>query len=204
MFDFDGVLVESLDVKTRAFARLYEPYGDEVVAKVIAYHLAHGGVSRFEKFRYWHRNYLGKELDAASENALGDRFSQLVEDAVVECPWVPGALDFLVDHHGRYRMYVASGTPHDEMNRIVRRRSIAHFFAGVFGSPASKGEILGTVLDEGFARESVVMVGDSSSDLEGAREAGVRFIGRVPQGARSPFPQSSEVLPDLTGLAALL
>jgi phosphoglycolate phosphatase-like HAD superfamily hydrolase len=204
VFDFDGVLVESVDVKTRAFAQLYEPHGPEVVARVVEYHLANGGLSRFEKFRFWHRNYLGKDLDPAAERALGDRFSRLVEDAVVECPWVPGALEFLVNHHRAYRVYVASGTPQEEMNRIVSRRRIAHFFSSVFGSPASKAQILQRVIACGFSPASVVMVGDSTNDFEGAREAGVRFIGRVPAGACNPFPPSSVVVPDLTTLAALL
>src|SRR5687768_6679568 len=40
VLDFDGVLVESVDVKTRAFARLYSRYGSDVEAEVVAYHLA--------------------------------------------------------------------------------------------------------------------------------------------------------------------
>ncbi|MCX5934210.1 MAG: hypothetical protein NTU99_05390, partial [Pseudanabaena sp. LacPavin_0818_WC45_MAG_42_6] len=47
VFDFDGVLVESVDVKTQAFGTLYAEYGDLIVEQVKAYHLLHGGVSRF-------------------------------------------------------------------------------------------------------------------------------------------------------------
>ena len=50
-FDFDGVLVESVDVKTKAYARLFEEYGEGVVSRVVDYHLTNGGVSRFVKFR---------------------------------------------------------------------------------------------------------------------------------------------------------
>jgi len=34
-FDFDGVLVESVDIKTRAYAYLFEDEGPEVVQQVI-------------------------------------------------------------------------------------------------------------------------------------------------------------------------
>src|SRR5688572_16139418 len=90
VFDFDGVLVESVDVKTKAFAALYDGYGSEVVSKVMQWHLAHGGVSRYEKFRHFHRAFLSKELSAEEEKSLGERFSALVEKAVIEAPWVPG------------------------------------------------------------------------------------------------------------------
>ena len=51
ILDFDGVVLQSVDVKTRAFTELYAEHGPEVVAKVVAHHLVHGGVSRYEKFR---------------------------------------------------------------------------------------------------------------------------------------------------------
>src|SRR3989304_1573816 len=53
IFDFDGVIVESVDIKTKAFARLFEHEGKVVVEKVVDYHLKNGGVSRFDKFRVY-------------------------------------------------------------------------------------------------------------------------------------------------------
>jgi len=44
IFDFDGVLVESGDLKTRAFADLYQSYGETVVSKVVRYHSLNGGL----------------------------------------------------------------------------------------------------------------------------------------------------------------
>ena len=38
IFDFDGVLVESVDIKTQAFAGLYQSYGETIVGKVVRYH----------------------------------------------------------------------------------------------------------------------------------------------------------------------
>ncbi len=34
-FDFDGVLVDSVNIKTKAFAKLFDPYGQEIEAKVV-------------------------------------------------------------------------------------------------------------------------------------------------------------------------
>ena len=201
MFDFDGVLVESVDVKTRAFAALYAEHGKEVVAAVVAHHLAHGGLSRFEKFRHCHRVFLGRDLPAAEERALGERFSALVEDAVVASAWIPGAREFLEAWHGQLPMYVASGTPEAELLRIVERRGMARYFAGVRGTPATKGELIaGFARAEGVSPERVLMVGDSTTDYEGALQAGSGFVGI----ASSPVPvfgPEVAVLPDLIGLA---
>ncbi len=205
VFDFDGVLVESVDVKTKAFAELYREFGDAVVANVVAYHLLHGGLSRFEKFRHFHREFLGRELTLEVEQALGQRFSVLVEDAVVASSWVPGAKEFLDAHHRRLPLYVASGTPDDELKRILARRGATDYFRGVFGSPRRKGEILRRIIVEsGFDPAQVLMVGDATTDLEGAREAGTRFLGRVPSGSESPFPDDIEIRQDLNELGSLL
>jgi len=42
-FDFDGVLAESVGVKTKAYARLFEEHGEGVVSRVVDYHLKNGG-----------------------------------------------------------------------------------------------------------------------------------------------------------------
>jgi HAD superfamily hydrolase (TIGR01549 family) len=200
IFDFDGVLVESLDVKTAAFARMYEKYGPETVAQVVDYHLRHGGMSRYEKFRYYEKILLGHHIGPGEEKRLGEMFSALVVEAVVHAPWVPGAYDFLSAHYRTQDLYVASGTPEPEMIAIVKRREVEHFFVSVHGSPASKEEIIMDIcLDHRYDRDSVLMVGDSQTDYEGARKAGILFVGRK-SGSVSFFPPEVTVLPDLTGL----
>ena len=203
ILDFDGVVLQSVDVKTRAFIELYAEHGPEVVAKVLEHHLVHGGVSRFEKFRLYHRAFLGRALKPEEEAALGERFSALVEDAVVAAPWVAGAREYLEMDYRRLPIFVASGTPEAELARIVERRGIAHYFAGVHGSPRKKGEIIATCTREGgLAATRVLMVGDSITDYEGAQEAGAAFLGITRD--RSAFPATVPLLPDLTGLARFM
>ena len=56
-FDFDGVIVDSLDIKSQAFGELFKDYGEDVVKKVMDYHLNEGwAMSRYEKFKYYYKN----------------------------------------------------------------------------------------------------------------------------------------------------
>ena len=50
-FDFDGVLAESVQVKSQAYYDLYLPYGEETAGKVLQHHIDNGGVSRYEKLK---------------------------------------------------------------------------------------------------------------------------------------------------------
>lgn len=205
VFDFDGVLVESVDVKTRAFVELYRPYGEAVTRAVAAYHLEHGGVSRHEKFRHFHRTLLGQTLSEDEEERLAARFSSLVEDAVVGAPWVAGAREFIEAHFREIPLHVASATPTDELLRIMSRRNMRDYFRHVAGAPQRKGSILTQVIAAGgHPSGRVLMIGDALTDFDGAREARTGFLGRVAKGARSPFPDSVQVVEDLWQLPACL
>lgn len=204
IFDFDGVLVESVDVKTRAFASLYESYGSEIVRDVVAYHLQHGGMSRFEKFRYFHQNLLGKELTNDAEFELCSKFSTLVEYAVVQAPFVIGAIEFLQKFHDKLKLFVASGTPDDELKRIATKRDISKYFVSLHGSPATKVSIIYEILQTHDLEQSkVLMVGDAMTDYDAALMTHVNFVWRISQ-AEIKVPEGVKTIADLTELDRLI
>ena len=192
IFDFDGVLAESVDIKTRAFVELYKQHGQEIVDKVITYHLENGGISRFEKFRYYHTILLGITISAEEELELGNRFSALVEDMVINCPWVPGAREFLNKFYKQIDFHVASGTPDSELLKIIKGRNMSHYFLSINGSRRKKGEIILDILKKyNYDPGRVYMVGDALYDYEVAMETNIRFVGRVLENQKSPFPTTA-------------
>jgi len=201
IFDFDGVLVESVDVKTKAFANMFEKYGPDVVQKVVEHHLANGGMSRFEKIAYYHSEILKKPLSKTELNTLCEQFSDMVVEHVINAPMVEGAEVFLSNNYTRYLLFIVSGTPQDELRSIVRRRKMDYFFKGIFGSPADKVSLTRSVLDTfSLDRKQVFFVGDAITDYRAAHKTGIRFIGRVSPGLTNIFPGDTRVIPDLTGL----
>ncbi len=201
-FDFDGVLVESNEIKIEAFRRLYAPHGEEVVRQVVEEHIRQEGISRVVKLERFHREFLGSDLDADALAVLAKDYGQMVEDAVVACDAVPGAAEALDAWRGRIPLYVVSGMPQDELRRIVRRRGIIDHFASVFGSPRLKPDIVRQVLEEtGTAADAALFVGDSLTDFDAAKAAGTRFLGRVAIWRDSRFPPDTTITPDLWPLA---
>lgn len=182
-FDFDGVLVESEEIKTSAFAELFAAEGPEVVARIVAYHRANGGVSRFEKFRTIYRDILQRPLDEATFQALCDRFAALVVGRLVAAPWVEGAQEFLLAHRGRYRFFVISGTPEHELKEIIRCRRMGQFFDEVLGSPTPKAALLSGLLERHRLHpREVLFIGDAQTDWLAAQQLEVPFIWRSSPG----------------------
>ena len=204
IFDFDGVVVESGKIKTQAFAELYRPYGEDIVAAVVQFHTQNGGMSRYRKFHHFQEHFLSKPpLTEAEEKQLDIRFSELVVEAVIAAEAVPGAVELIRQQSGRIPLFVASGTPETELKVIVERRGLTPYFTEVRGAPALKKTIIAEILSaHALSPESVLMIGDAMADLEGAQANNTAFLGRIYPGDPNPFPEHVEIVPDLRGLVA--
>ena len=185
IFDFDGVLLESAEIKTEAFRQLFSCYPDKI-HEIVEYHKMNMGISRYVKFRYFYENILGKELSRDKEIELGEKFSQIVLERIESAPFVSGTLKFLDDHYRKTPLFIASGTPHEELYYIIRKRGISHYFKEIHGTPRKKSEIIVDILSRySWYASNVIFVGDAESDLKAAKQSGVCFIARIsPSGDR--------------------
>jgi HAD superfamily hydrolase (TIGR01549 family) len=205
VFDFDGILAESVDVKGQAFYELYEDAGQDIQNKVLNFHNANGGVSRYDKIRYYEQTLCGRTLSEESVQQRAARFSQIVEQRVIDSDWVEGAKDFLDTHSKSIPFYIASATPENELKRITDRRSMSHYFRGIFGTPKKKSDNLQSVIeDNGHMADRVLMIGDAITDFEAARANGTQFVGRRIKGKENPFPSGTLIIDDLRALSSVL
>ncbi len=201
-FDFDGVILDSTRIKTETFKSMFVEYGEEIVNKVTAHHLKHGGVSRVEKIKHYYKDFLNKPVSNTRLKALAEEFSSMVKDKVVAADWISGAELFLKRFHQQVDLFVISGTPQDELLEITARRGIAEYFQKVLGSPTKKPNHVKSILEENnYTAEKCVFVGDALTDLNTARETGTHFIGIQGEVA---FPEGTIVLPDCRELAATI
>ncbi len=75
---------------------------------------------------------------------------------------------------------MASGTPQDELERIVQGRELTHYFSEVHGSPRTKAEIAREVAKSHDLRlDRCLFIGDAMTDYEAARNAAWPFSGFV-------------------------
>jgi HAD superfamily hydrolase (TIGR01549 family) len=178
VFDFDGVIIESFDIKTQAFRELFK--GSDKVNEIVEYHKQNGGVSRYKKFKHIYSEILKQPLDDKIFKELGEKFSNLVVEEVKKCPYVPGAFEFINKQYGRKKLFIASGTPEEELHDIVAARGIFKYFKGVYGSPATKSEIMRGILErEKLGRNEVLFIGDAITDYHEANRVGVLFMARI-------------------------
>jgi HAD superfamily hydrolase (TIGR01549 family) len=179
LFDFDGVILDSLDVKTQAFYNMYLPYGKDIAKKAADHHLAHGGISRYEKFKIYHNEFLGKEISTDEIDRLAAEFSENVLQGVINSPEVAGIRATLEKATEKYKMWVITGTPTDEIRLICDATQFTQYFIDLYGSPEKKDFWVRKILvDNQLNPNEVIFIGDATTDYDAAMANHTHFILR--------------------------
>lgn len=179
LFDFDGVILDSLNVKTQAFYDMYLPYGKDIAEKAAQHHLEHGGVSRYEKFKIYHDRFLNQQIDEDQVQHLAGEFSDKVMQGVINSPEIEGIRDFLESAKNKYQMWVITGTPTTEIKKICETTQFTQYFKALYGSPEKKDFWTKKILnEEKFEPKEVVFIGDATTDYDAAMKNDVHFVLR--------------------------
>lgn len=177
-WDFDGVIKDSVAVKSVGFEQLFLPYGQPVASRVRQHHEANGGVSRFEKIPVY-LGWVGLPVTADNVQKFCDQFSALVLQAVIDAAWVPGVREYLLARHGSQYFVLVTATPQKEIEAILHTLGIAHCFRQIYGAPTSKTTAIGDVLAHLKCQPAhALMIGDSDTDFDAAQANRVSFLLR--------------------------
>ena len=177
VFDFDGTLLDSNNLKTKAFQKLFKEYDYKIVKKLINFHKKNLGLSRIIKFRYFYNELLEKKITKKIEDNLSKKFSNIVFDSILKAPYIDGSIDFLSKFQSKIKFFVASGTPQNELLKIIKSRSIDNYFKKIYGSPKTKKQIIQLIMKLNcLSNKEILMVGDAESDKIGALEAGIDYF----------------------------
>lgn len=195
IFDFDGVICDSVHVKTDAFVELYSGYSTAVQNDVKKYHLQNGGISRFEKIKYFQSKLLGLPVSEESIKVIADRFADLVKEKVIESPYINGAKEFLEKQTGECLQFICTGTPEFEIIEIIERRGLTYLFESIYGSPKSKTEIIHQILDETKSTsDECIFFGDALTDYKAAIACNIPFVGVMNND--TVFPDGTQLIKD--------
>lgn len=177
IFDFDGVIVDSVGLKGEAFSEIYSKYGSNIKNKVVRHHESNGGISRFEKFKFYHNNFLNKKISSKELEKISNQFSKLVMSKVVKADYIEGVIDFIETSLINQMLFVSTATPTKEINQILLKRKIKHFFTDVYGSPEKKEFHIQKIMKKyNLNSNELIFIGDSKNDLDASKKMNLDFI----------------------------
>ena len=177
-WDFDGVIKESVDVKTAAYGQLFEGFQPGLAERVREHHRKFSGVSRFEKIPLY-LAWAGIPVTEKTVDEFCVSFSDLVLNAVVEAPWVVGVRHWILENYQQHAFIMVTATPQKEIEGILKQIDLAYCFDQIHGSPKKKEEAVEQSLQMlSVNPNQALFVGDAETDFCAAKKCSVPFLWR--------------------------
>lgn len=179
LWDFDGVILESMDVRENGFRNVLSDYPDEQVESLLEYHHKNGGLSRYVKFRYFQEKVLKQQVNEEIVAEMAGKFSALMKKELTsKHRLIPEVLGFIKKSYLEYEMHIVSGSDGEELRFLAYHLGIDSYFKTIQGSPTPKISLVENILEEfKYDRKTVCLIGDSINDFEAAKENGIDFYG---------------------------
>src|SRR2546421_6955519 len=127
VFDFDGTLVDSNEIKWYGFEQTFKDFPDRL-EEIMAYCRSLNHTIRGEKFRHVFENILKLPYTPDIDGVLHERYAAATTQAVIRAPEIPGARPFLIQAADKYKTAVLSSTPHDILLKILDSRGWLRYF----------------------------------------------------------------------------
>ena len=140
IFDFDGVIVNSTKIKDQAFKKIVEIYPKQNQLKFINFHKKNLGISRVLKFKYLYKTILKKSFSKKDIDKLSDKFQKIVYKKIIKLKVSNGLKKFIKYNSKKYDLYISSGTPENELKKIMSIKKIDKNFKNIYGSPSTKSQ----------------------------------------------------------------
>ncbi len=175
IFDCDGVILNSNNIKSNAFYETVKDFGVEFALQLYNYHIENGGISRYAKFEYFEKVILKNQFNVNRINLL-EKFSAIIIDSLINCEIMEG-IDSLRSANPNCHWSVISGGDELELNYIFQKKNIEHYFDNrIFGSPKNKYEIIEREKSSGNYQAHTLFIGDSKLDFEVAKYFNFDFV----------------------------
>jgi len=187
IFDFDGVILDSVPIKTEAFRKLFESYPEDKVKQLIEYHIKNGGISRYKKIKYFFNELLNQDIFEDEILTYANRYSKITKEELTNPKYIiEDAVNFIKQNYQKYNMHIASGADENDLKYICEKLNLTKYFLSIHGSPIVKPEIVKNILESNhYKKGETILIGDSINDYEAAKENGIEFYGYNNQALKS-------------------
>ena len=185
IFDFDGTIVDSNQIKHDAFYEVTAafPGASEILDDILD---RPDFGDRYAVFRFIEEHLPAIREGGIDGVTLAGRYTRLCAESILAAQYIPGAIESLSALSDmNLVLAISSATPERDLYEIVHSRGIASYFAKIMGGPRSKYEhVLDMMKTYELLATEVIYVGDSEVDRLTALETGSGFIGIGKNGDR--------------------
>lgn len=182
VFDFDGVLVPSEEIKVRAYELIFTEFGEKVAAedvKSARQEFSNARGNRFDIIRsiLKKRNTPENKLETAVAQ-YGERYGSIVRKQLNAFKVEKNVIESLERWSRVMPLYINSNNPDDFLKEMLESLKLTKYFKGIFGSSRKKAENLAEIARiESIQPKEILFVGDGEGDWDAAEQFGCEFVG---------------------------
>ncbi|PJJ11105.1 HAD superfamily hydrolase (TIGR01549 family) [Flavobacterium sp. 1] len=179
LWDFDGVIMDSMPVRDKGFEIVLQSYPEDQVDLLMDYHRKNGGLSRYNKFRYFFEEIRKEPITKDQIQILAEEFSVIMlKNLLDKNLLIQDSTNFIKENHKKYNMHIVSGSDGNELRYICESLGLSKYFISIHGSPTSKKELVKDLLIANkYTNDETCLIGDSLNDLEAAEVNNIAFLG---------------------------
>lgn len=147
IFDFDGVILDSVPVKTEAYRLLFKDYHKDIVRKMVDYHELNGGISRYKKVKYFFNDLLNQTISENDIIKFANKYSELTKEELTKRKYIiQDSVDFIMQNYTKYHFHIASGADETDLKYICDKLNLSQYFLTINGSPEIKTSIVNNIM----------------------------------------------------------
>jgi len=179
IWDFDGVIIDSDEIRTNSFKETFKEFGKRNVDKLIEYHKLNGGLSRYDKIDFFFKKIINQNISDSEFISRVNLYSKFcLERLCDKSLLINDSLDFIKVNYKNYFFHIASASDEMELRNICKELDISHFFRSINGSPTTKVNNVKDILkNNNYSIHKCCLIGDSNNDMDAANINGITFIG---------------------------
>lgn len=179
LWDFDGVIMDSMPIRDSGFKKVLKDYPPEQVEELLRFHHAQGGLSRYVKFRHFFEEIRKEIVSEKQIQELANCFSMIMLESLINPKYlIAESLNYIKENYQTQKFHIVSGSDEKELNKICSGLNIDFYFKTIKGSPTPKNKLVAdTIKKQGYKNADVCLIGDSINDLEAAQVNDITFYG---------------------------
>ena len=181
IFDCDGVILNSNEIKTASFKKILIQFNSNAVNEFLNYHKNNGGVSRYIKIDYFLKSILPKYSNSVKNkdhtlSLLLEKYSHECKNSLYSSEVVSG-LEKLKEITCNIPWTIVSGGDQKELRDVFEYKNLIKYFdGGIYGSPEKKIDIIKREINRGLINYPALFIGDSKLDHTVAKSLNIDFL----------------------------
>ena len=178
-WDFDGVILNSDEVRTEGFKYIFDSYSKKQIDMLINYHTINGGLSRYEKIEYFSQKILDKKLNDEEKKQYAQLYGNYCRERLCDKDLlIKSSISFIKENHKNFNFHLVSASDEKELIYLCSNLDIKKYFKSISGSPVNKIENIKRLLkSNNYIESKCCLIGDSNNDKVAAIENSISFFG---------------------------